>query len=436
MNADGLSVAAAAAESPDTPALVTEERSWTWAEAAKEVRREAESLRPGQRVAFDAPPTARTVFRLFAAIEAGACAVPLPENLPAPERARRLAMLGDDVAAPPDELERPLAVLFTSGTGGAPRAVELSRRAFLASAAASAENLGWEPDDRWLCALPLAHVAGVSILTRCLVARRAIVLTGGFAPERVSAALHRDRATLASFVPTMVHRLLEPAERWETPRHLRAALVGGAPIPASLWDRMNARRFPALATYGMTETCSQVATARFPSPGDLVPLPGVHVRVREGRIEVGGPTLCSRIVGEGDASAAWTADGYLKTRDLGEMHDGTLRVLGRADDVIVTGGHNVAPAAVEAILEGHEAVRRAVVFGVADELWGERVTAVLEADQGGTQPTEADLQAWLGERLAPQDRPRRVRWVARLPETATGKVDRAAARSLAPGDGA
>lgn len=463
-----LSASAAATEAGDRLALVTEERRWTWVELAAAVEREGARLAdagafetgPTPRVAFDAPPAADSVIRLLALIEAGACAVPLDPRLPPAARAERLHLLaplfdldGGSVIDGPGDLPwsgrpgaaevdaSPLAVLFTSGTTGAPRAVELSRSAFRASAAASAARLGWEPEDRWLCCLPLAHVGGLSIVTRCLRARRPIVLAGGFDAARVLDLLDRESVTLASFVPTMLHRLFEVDGGRPSPAALRVALVGGAPASETLWRGVDARRFPALATYGMTETCSQVATARPEAPRRLVPLEGARLRVVEGAIEVAGPMLCTRVgedaaatPGASGRAATWTQDGWFRTGDVGEWREGSLEVLGRADETIVTGGENVAPAEVEAVLAAHPAIRRAVVFPVDDAVWGEVVAAALEPRPGRERPSGPDLASWLDERLASFQRPRRVAWLAALPETPAGKPDRAAVRALPPED--
>lgn len=450
-----LSVSAAAAEAGDRLALAAEGRRWTWAKLAAAVAREGERLAGAGavgngsigRVAFDAHPTADSVIRLLALLEAGMCAVPVDPRLPAGARAERVRLLaplfdldgGVEIDGPGGLpwSERPgvgatgatpLAVLFTSGTTGAPRAVELSRSAFRASAAASAARLGWEPDDRWLCCLPLAHVGGLSIVVRCLAARRAVVLAGGFDPSVISAVLERDAVTLASFVPTMLRKLFEADPGWRAPPTLRAALLGGGPAPDDLWKEIGRRGVPARATYGMTETCSQVATARADAPRRLVPLDGVVLRVAGGRIEVAGPMLCTRVGGTTPTDAPWTADGFLRTSDTGRLADGVLDVTGRADATIITGGQNVLPFAVETVLATHPAIHRAAVFGVPDEEWGELVGAVLEESGTAPRPSADELRAWLASRLAPYERPRRIAWVRQLPENLSGKLDRTAAR--------
>lgn len=442
------SIREAAGEAGEPTALVAQGRSWSWAELADEVRREAAMLReaagPAERVVLDAYPTPATVIRLLALFDAGICAAPLPPELPVEARTERVRILApcfdletgeyrqtDEAGGvdswkvrPGAPARRPLAVLFTSGSSGVPRAVELSADAFRASAAASTRHLGWRSDDRWLCCLPLAHVGGLSVVTRCLLARRAIVLTDGFNALAVARTLEAEAVTLASFVPTMLDRLFALEGDWAGPPSLRAALLGGAPAGDALWRKIERRGFPALATYGMTETCSQIATGTPAAPRRLALLDGVRVRIAAGRIEVAGPMVADRVAVTAP-EGVFTPDGYLRTGDVGHVDDGALIVEGRADEMIVTGGENVAPAEVEGVLEQHPEIRRAVVFGVPDDTWGELVAAALEPE--GTPPPAEALRDWLARRLASHQRPRRVAWLPELPTTQTGKIDRAAA---------
>lgn len=472
--AAGLSVRRAAAEAGERLALVSGDRSWTWVEAAEEANRALVSVRAAVAragvapaavapasgpvaapiIAFDARPTPRVVFTVFALIEAGQPFVPLDPRLPAAERGLRIARINacvdlDDAAAAatmgateaageggdcgPGDIpaDRPLALLFSSGSTGAARLVELSRGAFAASAAASGDRLGWQDDDRWLCCLPLAHVGGLSILSRCLLSRRTIVLTDGFVAADVAGTMLDHEVTLASLVPTMLVRLLDLEPPWRPPANLRAILLGGAPAGADLWRRIEARGLPVRATYGMTETCSQVATAEADAPSRLVPLVGAEFRERAGRIEVRGPTLCTSIDGvAAPAGPDWTEDGFLRTGDLGRVRgDGAIEISGRADRLIVTGGENVAPAEVEAVLEAHPGVARALVFGVEDPEWGEVIAAALVS--ASEPPTHADLASWCAARLPTYARPRRVAWFTEIPSTAAGKPDVVAARDAA-----
>ncbi len=456
----GLSVRAAAREAGDRPALVYGDDTWTWTRLGAEVETELEELSrlgvPGDgsadcsRVAFDAVAEPRTIIRLLALIEIGVPFVPLHHGLKEHERARQLASVqpcidldrvavadtaeGADkredsrgvseaargVSPEPPVVARslsdadPLAVLFTSGSTGSPRAVELSRAAFLTAAAASSARLAWQDDDRWLCCLPIAHVGGLSIVTRCLIARRAVVLVSRFEPAAVVEAIDRHAVTLVSLVPAMLSRLLRLEPRWNPPPSLRAVLLGGSSASEAIWEEAERRGIPLRATYGLTETCSQVATAKASAPRDLVPLDGIDVRIKDGFIQVGGP------------------GGYVRTGDLGRLRpDGVLEVLGRADDLIITGGENVAPGEIETVLETHPQISRAVVFGLPDAEWGQIVAAALVA--AGSPPADADLRNWCDGRFASFRRPRRIAWLEALPETPAGKVDRQAVMDAAAG---
>jgi O-succinylbenzoic acid--CoA ligase len=377
----------------------------------------------------DATPSPETVFRILAAIENRVPFAPLdPKSPPAEIQARRtLLARGSDA----------MAILFTSGSTGRPRGVELSRAAFLASAKASAGRLGWRDGDRWLCVLPLAHVGGISILTRCLAARRTIVLADRFDAAAVADLIAREEVTLASLVPTMLSWLLELEDRDTRSSRfasLRAVLVGGAAAPDALWGEAIGRGMPVLETWGMTETCSQVATA-LPGgdPRAPVPLDGWEVRSREGRLEVRGGALFSCYL-EADGSRRPVDDeGWFRTGDTGRINaDGSVTVLGRADEVILSGGENVEPAEVERFLESLPGIGRAVVAGIPDPEWGETVAAALESLPGGGRDSfasHADLEKTIRAGLAPWQRPRTIVWMERFPETASGKVDRAEVRA-------
>ncbi len=311
----------------------------------------------------------------------------------------------------------------------------LGREAFLASAALSQANLGWADDDRWILAMPLAHVGGISVVTRCLLAGRPVILQPGFDAGAFAEAVAAHRATLASLVPTMLARLLDGG--WRPPAHLRAVLLGGAGCPPALLDRARAAGVPALTTYGLTECCSQVTTAPVGTPpsaevGAGPPLPGVRVRLAGGdRIEVRTPAVMRGYYPEGAFPEPFTEDGWLETGDHGRLDAaGNLHVLGRRVDRIVTGGENVDPLAVESVLAGHPQVAAVCVFGVPDDTWGQTVAALV-VPRGGGDPNPEALLAWAAERLAPHARPRRVRLVDALPTGPSGKVDRRAVAALA-----
>jgi o-succinylbenzoate---CoA ligase len=299
------------------------------------------------------------------------------------------------------------SVIRTSGTTGEPKPVELTFGNHAASAAASADALGVEPGDRWLCPLPLHHVGGLGVLIRCAVNRTTAVLHERFDAERVKRALEGGEVTLASLVPTMLVRLREAGLR-EAPG-LRAIALGGGPIPPGLLDWAAGAGIPVTPVYGMTETSSQVAAG---SPGR--PLAGAELRIGTGgEILVRGPMV---------APGAAASDGWLHTGDLGRLDaSGLLHVEGRLKELIVTGGENVAPLEVEQALLAHPAVADAAVVGRPDPEWGEAIAAyvVLRRPAG-----EDELRAWCRERLAPHKVPKRVEAVPALPRSPTGKLAR------------
>jgi O-succinylbenzoic acid--CoA ligase len=306
--------------------------------------------------------------------------------------------------------------------------VLLDRAALAASAEASAAVLGWRDDDRWLACLPLAHAGGASIVVRCHLADRPVVL----GPPAAIA-----EATLASLVPAQLAQLLDDAT-WRPPPRLRAVLVGGAALSPALLAAALARGVPVLPTYGLTETFGQVATARTPG-GPLVPLPGVTIAspgfagarsnanalrskiVATAPIRIRGAMLASRYL-DGTPIAP-----ELVTSDIGRLDGDTLVVVGRSDDIIITGGENVHPAEVEAVLLATPGVRNAAAFGVADARWGQVIAAALTIDLA-FDPGRA-FALWHAA-LPPHARPRRLA-IAELPVLASGKLDRRALAALA-----
>jgi o-succinylbenzoate---CoA ligase len=442
---DPLSVFGAANETPNAPFIVTRTFELTFGDVATLTRERVTTLeREGTTCesraphAFVAADDVDTLVTLLALFELGVPAMPLHLRWTESERdrvrregalefTRRPSTTPSDAATPRTEGPRSrgpesiLAVVHTSGSTGQPRGVALSRRAFLASAEGSAQNLGWEANDRWLLCLPLSHIAGLSVLTRCLVARRPVVLDA-------ATALFTSGATLASLVPTQLVRSL--AANTPCPPTVRAILVGGAALSPSLHRKALELGYPVLATYGSTETCSQIATQRVGTRDTAhvgPPLWGTEVRIVDGRIAVRGPTLASGFIP--NHALPLDEQGWFVTGDRGEFTEtGELRVVGRADDVIITGGENVLPNEVEAVLLDHPDVTAACVVGIWDLEFGQRLFALLVTHSG---TTPRDLEGYLRARLAGFKVPRGFLVVPSLPLGATGKVDRRAALDLA-----
>jgi len=387
---------------------------------------------PGDRVATTLPAGIPFAVLLHAVPRLGAALVPLDPRLTAVERRWRVedAAARVTVEAPLEGPEADLdlrpdpdpdalhTVLYTSGSTARPKRVELTWANHRASAAASAANLGTAPEDRWLCCLPVHHVGGLAILLRSAIHGSTAVLHPGFEAPRVTAELAGGAITLVSLVATMVRRLAEAG--FEGAPGLRAALVGGGPVPRGVLQWGAEHGVPLVQTYGMTETASQVATLgvdeALAHPGSAGrPLPGVELAVAgaEREILVRGSMVARGAVG---------ADGWLHTGDAGRLDDeGFLHVEGRLANVIVTGGENVAAEEVEEVLLAHPAVAEAAVVGRADPEWGEAVTAYVVVSE---PVTEDELRSFCRGRLAPFKVPKAVHEVAELPRTAAGKVVR------------
>jgi o-succinylbenzoate---CoA ligase len=292
-------------------------------------------------------------------------------------------------------------VVPTSGTTGEPKGVELTHAQVAASAEATSAHLGIDPvRHRWLACLPLAHVGGLSVVTRAWHTGTGLVVHDTFDARAVDDAARRG-CTHVSLVATALARI-DPAP-WT-----RIILGGSAPPP----DR------PAnvVATYGLTETGSGVVY-------DGVPLPGVDVRIAEdGEILLRGPMIATT---HRDGSPVVDGDGWLHTGDLGRLGaDGVLEVQGRRGDMIISGGENVAPDPVEQRLRAHPAIADAAVVGRPDPEWGQRVVAVVELAEGAAAPSLDEVRAWVREALPAFAAPKELEVRPTLPRTSLGKVRR------------
>lgn len=321
-------------------------------------------------------------------------------------------------------------VVGTSGSTGRPRAAVLTAPALAASARATERRLAGP--GRWLLALPLDHVAGLQVLVRSLLAgtQPVAVPPGPFTAPAFTAgaaALGVAGPRYTSLVPTQLVRVLDDAAATAAARSFDAILLGGAAAPAPLLSRARAAGLHVVTTYGMTETCGGCVY-------DGVPLDGVDVRIApDGRVLLAGPVLCAGYLGEDgsveDPSVAVDGVRHLRTGDLGRLTDGVLTVLGRADDVVVTGGVNVAPAAVEAALVTLPGIGQACVVGVPDDEWGQAVAALV-VPAHAPPPDLAQVRAHVTALLGAPHAPRHLLVVDALPLRGPGKPDRAAARAL------
>ena len=449
-----FSIIHAANESPEQVALIIDGQPIRYATIASDVARAANWLDHAiidrSRVGFSATLQYDVLVMIYAALELGITLVPLHPAWTAAERRQRLAIAGVfellDVSRsgwstyPDQRPERAIPhsatalVIFTSGSTGLAKGVELSRGACRQACEASAANLGWMPEDRWLLNLSVAHIGGMAIVLRCLAARRTLVIQTArcFDAAQTMRSIERDGVTLLSLVPTQLDRLLTHRPQWNPPPTVRAILIGGAPLIDAQFREARARGWPILLTYGMTETGSQVATQRFGCPADTThgvgpPLPGFELRIVGGQIEIRGAALFTRYCGE---ATARSPEDWFRTGDLGTVDpNGFLHVYGRADELIISGGEKVAPAEVETVLLRDSRIRQAVVFGLADATWGEAVVAVI-VPATDVQLSDRAVKQICSEQLAPYKHPRQILLLPELPVTANGKVDRAKLKSI------
>ena len=330
------------------------------------------------------------------------------------DRGDAVLVLGD--RAPDDEVRRLLdrlapdsgvdpsvaAVVATSGTGGEPKGVELTWDGLAASAAAVSDALDVSPGDRWLACLPLQYVAGLAVLGRAWAGGVPVAVLGGFDVATVAAA----DATLVSLVPTMVRRLRDAGVDLS---RFRRILLGGGPVHETGGN--------IVATYGMTETWGGVVH-------DGHPLAGVELALGESdEIVVRAPMVMRGYrLDPGLTAAVLSADGWLRTGDAGGFEpDGRLRVVDRLRDLVITGGVNVSPTEVEAVLARHPGVAEVCVAGAPDPEWGERVVAYVVPSERGSAPDLDDLRAFAADRLSAPKLPREVVVVDAIPRTAGGK---------------
>ena len=307
-------------------------------------------------------------------------------------------------------------VVVTSGSAGRSRAVLLSADAVRASSAATLDRLGGPGS--WLLALPMSAIGGLQVLCRsALTGRRAVVLERG---QTLAAALDRlpagDRR-YTSLVPTQLRRFLDSEP--DALRAFDAVLVGGAATDPDLLARARGAGVAVITTYGMTETAGGCVY-------DGRPLDGVRVRADRDGVRLSGPMLALGYRLDPAATEALFADGWFRTQDAGSLDaDGLLTVSGRLDEVVITGGVNVAPAAVEAVLREHPEIEDAVVFGRPDDEWGQRVVAAV-VPTAGAAPDLAVLRSWVAERLGAPAAPRELHTITAVPTLHTGKPDRRA----------
>ena len=473
--------------SPHALALIYGEERWEYAKlnrrtTALAAHLTAQGVQAADRVAALLPNSPLYVCLIHAVARLGAVLVPLNGRLTHPELTWQIEQAGCQWLVTDEELSivncqllivnemhleaasDPLtihhspftihhyqAILFTSGTSGKPKAVPLTFANHFYNAMASAYRIGTLPHDLWLSCLPLYHVGGLAVVFRSCLYGTAVDLHPRFDLEAINQSLDNNPITLISLVPTMLYRLLQSRRHW--PASLRLILLGGAAAEPELIEQANALprklsidNWPIVApTYGLTETSSQVATmlpeAAARKPGSVgKPLLFTRVKIvgeqgqecppgTVGEIVVSGPTVMSGYLSEADLTGLVNLSG-LATGDMGYLdEEGDLWVVQRRSDLIVSGGENVYPAEVEAVLRGLAGVTAVAVVGIPHPEWGQQVAAAVVLHED-SRLTETELIAFCREHLAGYKLPRQIRFVAELPQTASGKIARTAVAQL------
>jgi len=464
---------------PDRPVLVDAVHGSAWSGRRVELRSavfaaslESRGVRAGDRVLLSCSPSLETVVAYAGILRLGAVVVPANTAYTRTELEHIVGDVrpvlavtdaGDDRVPPlpleplsteqsrdtPIGLERAASVAgrldlepddalamvaYTSGTTGRPKGAMLTRGNLRAGAEALVDAWRWSPDDRLVHALPMFHMHGLgAAINGSFAAGASMVVLPRFDADAVVAAVHEHGATMFFGVPTLYARLRD-AGRLPDLSHLRLLVSGSAPLDPALFHAVAARAGQApVERYGMSETvmlCSNPVEGERRAGSVGLPLPGVEVRLGEGgSVEVLGPNVFGGYWERPDANAAaFTDDGFFRTGDIGELDpDGYLRLVGRASDLIITGGYNVYPREVEDAILEHPDVVDAAVVGLPDDTWGETVAAFVVLREGASYDADA-LAAHVEPRLAAYKRPRRWTPTDALPRNAMGKVRRDALR--------
>jgi O-succinylbenzoic acid--CoA ligase len=445
--------------SGEGPAALAGGQCWSYdqlgaAAAGRSALLRDQGLTPGELVLVPTDPPLELVLMQHALARCNAALLPVSHDLYGRRRADLAALTGAEWAWSPEVPGRlialgqaeakstarswrtdPLAlVIATSGSSGDPKAAMLTQRHVLASSAQVNARLSLVPGDLWLCCLPCHHIGGLAIAYRSALAGAAVLLYQGFDAAAVAADLARRPVTHISLVPPMLARLLDLGV--EPPPSLRVTLVGGEALSTALGQRALDVGWPLCLTYGMTETCSQVATTEIlrevPAPGVAgAPLQGLDLDCpgcdeTPGILRLRGDLVMAGYANPSRAPGLGLDGGWLTTADLVcRTAAGALRVLGRGDEALVIGGEQVFPALVAQRLMGAPGVESAVVVGVPDPVWGHRLVGVYA---GAVEP--ADLAAWCRGHLSSPERPRALRRLGALPLLPSGKHDLQRIRGL------
>lgn len=343
---------------------------------------------------------------------------------------------------PNTDPEHIFGYFFTSGTSGTPKIVPLKRRQMLFASKVSAENFKPRVNHFWLLCLPLNHIGGISIILRSLLYGSAIFRMKSFHPEMIKTFLIENKLfQAASLVPTMLKRLLK-TPGFFVHKNFKAILLGGGPIDQDLIEKCATKGIPLVPSYGMTETCAQIAANPLLKPsGTYGPLKSVgqifnpnEIEIRDeqnepvsvntsGEIWLRGPQVFDGYLNQ-DNSAFFDENDWFKTGDYGHINNhGHLFIKSRRSDLIITGGENVSPFEIETELEKIDSIREAAVIGLPDKEWGERIVALIVAKNGQPINTEK-IQKELKKRISPFKVPKKIIQADSLPRTRNGKIKR------------
>ncbi len=332
------------------------------------------------------------------------------------------------------------AIMYTSGSSGKPKGALITYGMHWWNAAASALNIGAYPEDAWLANLPFFHIGGLSILMRSVIYGMRVIIHDKFDPVAANKAIAEDRATIISVVAVTLQKMLNALPDDSLfPPWLRVVLLGGGPAPESLLRECLRRGAPVCQTYGLTESCSQAVTL---APQDTLrkigsagrPLPAVQLKIlrdgketaahEAGEIYLKGPTITKGYYHLTDLNTSVFQNGWFATGDIGSRdEEGYIYIHDRRADLIISGGENIYPAEIEAVLTGHPDVADAGVCGIDDEQWGKVPAALIKLRQG-SQLTAQELREYAAQRLAKFKCPRKIVFTDDVPRNAAGKLMR------------